>query len=47
MSVLAEFSLPTDAFVLGDALQADGIERVEFDCPIPARNGAMPYFWVW
>ncbi|ELY52604.1 helix-turn-helix domain-containing protein [Natronolimnohabitans innermongolicus] len=47
MSLVAEFSLPADDFVLGDALQLEGIDRVEFDCNIPARRDIMPYFWVW
>lgn len=47
MSVIAEFSLPVDDFVLGGALQLEGIERIEFDCNIPARTDTMPYFWVW
>lgn len=47
MSLVAEFSLPADDFVLGDALQLDSIDRIEFDCKIPARNNSMPYFWVW
>lgn len=47
MSLIAKFSLPDDDFVLGSALQLDEIERIEFDCNIPARTGAMPYFWVW
>lgn len=47
MSLIAEFSLPTDDFVLGDALRLDEIDRIDFDCNIPARSDAMPYFWVW
>lgn len=47
MSLIAEFSLPVDDFVLARALQLEGIDRIEFDCNIPARTDAMPYFWVW
>ncbi|MFB6129630.1 MAG: helix-turn-helix domain-containing protein [Salinigranum sp.] len=47
MSLVANFSLPIDDFVLGDALARDGVERVEFDCTIPARTDAMPYFRAW
>ncbi|WP_177209261.1 helix-turn-helix domain-containing protein [Natronobacterium haloterrestre] len=45
--MIAEFSLPVDDFVLGNALQLDEIKRIEFDCKIPARTDSMPYFWVW
>lgn len=47
MSLVAEFSLPVDGFVLGDALQLGDIDRIDFDCNIPARSDVMPYFWVW
>lgn len=47
MSVIAEFSLPVDDFVLGSVLQLEGIKRIEFDCNIPAQTDSMPYFWVW
>lgn len=47
MSLVAEFVLPAETFVLGDALEREEIERVEFACNIPTRIGVMPYFWVW
>lgn len=47
MSLVAEFVLPTEAFVLGGALKRDGVECIEFACNIPTRIGVMPYFWVW
>lgn len=47
MSVLATFSVPSESFVLGDALQVDAIERIEFERVVPSRHDIMPYFWVW
>jgi predicted DNA binding protein len=47
MSWVARFVLPAESFVLGDALQLDDIETIEFACNIPTRIGVMPYFWVW
>ena len=47
MSLVAAFALPSESFVLGDALEIDEIESIEFACNIPTRIGVMPYFWVW
>lgn len=47
MSLIAKFSVPIDAFVLGSALQLNEIERIEFDCNLPSHANKMPYFWVW
>lgn len=47
MTLLATFSLPAAAFTLGPVLDLDDVDRIEVDCTIPARDGTMPYFWVW
>lgn len=47
MSLVAEFVLPTETFVLGDALEKKEVDSIEFACNIPTRIGVMPYFWVW
>jgi hypothetical protein len=47
MSVVTQFVLSVDDFVLGDALQDDGIEHIDVACTVPTRIGAMPYIWVW
>jgi predicted DNA binding protein len=47
MSLVAEFDLSTETFVLRDILERDGTESIEFACNMPTRLGAMPYFWVW
>lgn len=46
MSVISEFSIPADEFVLGKALQETSGLAVELDQMIPTGQAAIPYFWV-
>ncbi len=46
MSVILEFSLPSDAFVLGDALGKDSDVAIEFDRIVPTEEQQFPFCWV-
>ncbi|WP_435102244.1 helix-turn-helix domain-containing protein [Halarchaeum sp. P4] len=46
MSVIAEFSVPAEAFILGRALRQAPELSVELEKMIPTRGAAIPYFWV-
>jgi predicted DNA binding protein len=46
MTVVAEYTIPADAFFTGEVLSVDPgytIRLVEF---VPIRDGIIPYFWV-
>lgn len=46
MSVIVEFTLPTDSFIFGSALKtAEGME-ISLEEIVPMVDGAMPYFWA-
>lgn len=46
MSLIAKFRLPVTDFVMGDVLQRDEVERIEFVCRLRSRAAIMPFFWV-
>jgi hypothetical protein len=46
MSVIAEFSIPAEDFILGKALQQTAGLAVELEKMIPTGNTEIPYFWV-
>lgn len=46
MSVIAEFRVPADEFLLGRALQADPGLRVQLERVIPLGETLIPYVWV-
>lgn len=46
MSVIVEFSIPGEEFILGRALQEAPGLSVELEKMIPTGNTAIPYFWV-
>lgn len=46
MSVIAEFSIPAEDFVLGRALRETEGLAVELEKMIPTGNATIPYFWV-
>lgn len=46
MSVIVEFSIPAEDFVLGRALQRTSGLSVELEKMIPTGDAAIPYFWV-
>lgn len=46
MTVIAEFSIDADEFVLGKVLRGSGARTVEIERVIPATRRVMPYIWV-
>lgn len=46
MSIIAEFTLPVDAFPLGQALRITDGMRVELERVVPVADIHIPYVWV-
>jgi predicted DNA binding protein len=46
MSVIAEFSIPAEDFILGKAIQQTTGLSVEIEKMIPMETDIIPYFWV-
>ena len=46
MSVIAEFTIDSGEFVLGEVLSAGGASSVEIERVVPATKRVMPYLWV-
>lgn len=46
MSVIAEFSIESDEFVLGEVLATDPGVRIELERVVPASRRVMPFFWA-
>ena len=46
MSVIVEFTLPTDSFVFGTALETAEDTEISLEEIVPTADGAMPYFWA-
>ena len=46
MSVIVEFTLPTDSFVFGTALETAEDMEISLEEIVPTVDGAMPYFWA-
>ncbi|MFB6080766.1 MAG: helix-turn-helix domain-containing protein [Haloferacaceae archaeon] len=46
MSVVAQFSVPADAFELGDALEVRRGIRIRLETMIPTGETVIPYLWV-
>lgn len=46
MSVIVEFSIPAEEFILGKALQQTSGLSVELEKMIPTSGASIPYFWV-
>lgn len=46
MSVIVDFSIPAEDFILGKALQQTSGLSVELEKMIPTGDAAIPYFWV-
>lgn len=46
MSVIVEFSVPTDSFIFGATLETDEGMEISLEEIVPTAHGAMPYFWV-
>lgn len=46
MSVVVRFSVPADAFGLGDVLAEQSGVRIRFESVIPTGEATIPYLWV-
>ncbi|MFC7226211.1 helix-turn-helix domain-containing protein [Salinirubellus salinus] len=46
MTVIAEFSLPAEEFLLGDLLQTTPDVRIRLERVVPTGAEVMPYVWV-
>jgi predicted DNA binding protein len=46
MSVIAEFTIQSSEFILGQVLARDEDTRVEMERVVPASGRVMPYLWV-
>lgn len=47
MSLVAEFTIPTESLPGGDILQAQPNLRIELERVVPTQESALPFFWVW
>lgn len=47
MTRIIEFSVPANAFPLGDIFLAFPDVEVELERMIPTSHAIVPYFWVW
>lgn len=46
MSVIVEFTIPTDEFVFGSALSTAEDMTIELESIVPTGNRIVPYFWA-
>ncbi|MDS0282095.1 helix-turn-helix domain-containing protein [Haloarcula onubensis] len=46
MSVVVQFSLPADQFVLGEILEVGDGPAVRLESMVPTGDAMVPYFWV-
>jgi hypothetical protein len=46
MSVVAEFTVQADEFLLGDLLSRDPVGHIEMERVVPTSRRLMPYVWV-
>lgn len=46
MSVIVEFSIPTEHFAFGEAVRTVGRMEIALEAIVPTESGTMPYFWV-
>ncbi|MFC7155365.1 helix-turn-helix domain-containing protein [Halomarina halobia] len=47
MATIVDFTLPVEAFPLGDALTAEPEMRIELERIVPTEEGVLPFFWAW
>jgi predicted DNA binding protein len=47
MSTVADFTVPAEAFALGEVLQGVPDVTVELERVVPTRETIVPYFWVY
>lgn len=46
MTVLVEFTLPSDSFPFGQATSGDDTVRVQLERVIPLKESRIPFLWV-
>ncbi|WP_138006508.1 helix-turn-helix domain-containing protein [Halalkalirubrum salinum] len=47
MSVVAEFTIDADEFLLGQIFSQDSVAHLELECVVPASRQIMPYVWIY
>ncbi|WP_306061322.1 helix-turn-helix domain-containing protein [Natronococcus wangiae] len=47
MSIVAEFTIPTNALPAGDTLAKNPDVQIEIERIVPTQESALPFFWVW
>ena len=47
MSIIAEFTVPSEDFALGEALAAHSGVEVELEKIVPTHGEVVPFFWAW
>lgn len=47
MTVIAEFTIPTESFPFGDTLATMSDTKIEVERVVPTQESALPFFWVW
>lgn len=46
MTVIADLSVPSEGFVLGETMQAVSAEHIEIEQLVPLNGVTLPYFWL-
>ena len=46
MTVIADLSIPSEGFVLGETMQAVSAESIEIEQLVPLDGVTLPYFWL-
>jgi len=46
MSLVAEFTIGGDEFLLGEVLASDSVAHIEMERVVPASRRIMPYVWI-
>lgn len=46
MSVVAQFTIPADQFILGEVLEVGSGPKIRLESMIPTGDSVVPYFWV-
>lgn len=47
MSIVGEFVIPTEEFVLNEVLTENDGVTVDLERVVPTRTGTIPFFWAW
>ncbi|WP_049898417.1 helix-turn-helix domain-containing protein [Halococcus agarilyticus] len=46
MTVIADITIPSEDFVLGETMRAVPADRIEIEQLVPSSGLALPYFWI-